>query len=382
MRQRKKLIIFILGSYLPLLFWGNVLVCAQTRETKPKESVTDVKPKESINGTKPKESMIELIEKTKSSKDATEKSKIISEISRTTPSSKEEVKGLLNLAEEGKLPDTALQRSLMQIKDPAFGIIFVEAIKTGSFTTKLISIRVLGNLKYKDAVPDLINIVKTKYSDINEEKLGIAAAFALGEIADERALPVLLDKLGKMYAMEGQIIAKFGNKALPPLLEIIVTSKDDDAKREAYNTIGLIRDKHAIPALWRILREEKDGKLVMATLGALLGTTDKTTEPSYDDVVRYVFDHANTDKILRGKALIIAKEQNNIQFLIDILTKDDDHGRRTSAIIYLGELKAQLAVPALLEALNDRDREIRYRASVALKQITGRNYEWKGSREK
>ncbi len=85
--------------------------------------------------------------------------------------------------------------------------------------------------------------------------LKLDAVAALAETGDERGIPVLLSKLGKLNSQEAQYIAKYGKKVLPQLVEIIKTSKDEQERSEAGNSINMMKDKNAIPDLWKLLKQ-------------------------------------------------------------------------------------------------------------------------------
>ena len=60
--------------------------------------------------------------------------------------------------------------------------------------------------------------------------------------------------------------------------------------------------------------------------------------------------------------------------LVDVLKKHKDFYARLGAATALGEIQSVEAVPALIEALNDRDDLVRTAASEALHRITGQDF--------
>lgn len=325
-----------------------------------------------------------LLNNGEAAKDRQEKIKYATAIGRKSPSNQQEVNQLLDFVDaHGKYSDEDIVRdsagnSLNKITDPAFGPEFAKRVKKGQFRTRLTSIKMVAKLKTKDAVPDLVDMVKG-YSKLKEKLEGhdailrLEAASALGEIGDDRAIPVLLEQLGKMGGYESKALAQFGTKAMPQLLEK-VRGKNGEDKRAAGEAITLIRDKKATPELWKIVKNTQDPARYSA-IYPLLETTDKTTSPTSDEVLDYVINNASQNLQFQAIAISAAQRKKDIPYLIKAFQNQSiDHGQRTAAIIALGELKDIAAVPALEKALEDSDREIRYLAARALKRITGKEY--------
>lgn len=70
------------------------------------------------------------------------------------------------------------------------------------------------------------------------------------------------------------------------------------------------------------------------------------------------------------------RHKNAIPFLVDVLKNDKDGDNRGYVAIILGDIRDPSAIPALEDALNDRNRNVRQLSSRALKKITGKDYEW------
>ena len=205
----------------------------------------------------------DLTRELRAAKDLNEKVKFRDELSRKKPASAEEVEELLKLVDdEDEFVKKGATKAFRDVKDPLLAPVFRKRIKKGKLTERAISIELLGKMKDKESVPDLIDMVKEfDGKDIEKGTIGLSSAYALGEIGDERGIPVLLSKLGKMNAQEAQIIAKFGKKALPQLVEIIKTSKNKEEQREAGNAIGMMKDPDAVPGRSRrrsCLRRDRD----------------------------------------------------------------------------------------------------------------------------
>jgi len=62
--------------------------------------------------------------------------------------------------------------------------------------------------------------------------------------------------------------------------------------------------------------------------------------------------------------------------LVNILRNDENSSNRGYAAAILGDLRDSTAIPALEEALKNRDRNVGIDAAQALQKITGKKYEW------
>lgn len=334
-----------------------------------------------------RKSLRTLVGDAKASTDPKERVRVRMQISAYNPQNVSEVKDLLDVAEAeekgGDIQKDVLG-ALNHVNDPTMGPVFYERMKKKSSDpyVRAVSIGKLGGLKYKEAVPDMIKLVddfdyeKGRLKD--ESVVPLAAFFALGQIGDERAIPAVMRKLGKMGSQDSQVIAKFGNKVLPQLMEKAKTSKDKQEKEAAYVTINAIKDEKAVPTLWSTLKEEKATRLRSACAGALLSTLTDTTTPTRKQLTDYIFQEAQKDTEIFGMgyyAVVLARDNKDTDYLIRVLRDEKSlRNLRTDAIVALGNLKAQSAVPVLEDVLKWPDREFRMEASSALKKITGKEY--------
>lgn len=343
---------------------------------------TAAAPASSLGASNTRKPLKALVSDVKASADPKERVKRRMQLTEYTPQNAADIQELLDVAEsEGKGSD--LQRdvllALKHVKDPSQAPIFIQRMKKkGDPFVRTAAINKLADMKVKDAVPDLMKLVddftyeKRKLTD--ESNVPFAAFYALGEINDERAIPTVLKKLGKMDSQDAQVIAKFGKKVAPQLLDIIRTSNDPAKAREAGNAMGLMTDKELVPEMWRVFHDEKD-KAWYTAMNVLLNLADKTTSPTADEVMDNVVASAKTNPKLAGKVLDVARRRKDIPYLIRTFQDSNVPGNlRTAAINFLGEFKAQSAVPALEEALKSTDRSIQMEAAYALKRITGKDY--------
>ena len=109
--------------------------------------------------------------------------------------------------------------------------------------------RAVGILRGKAAVPDLLEALRTKDTDVLYESL-----IALQKIRDESAAP------------------KF---------EFLLRDLNSKVQIAAIETTGLLRNQGAVPALIEVLNRTKDAKVRRAALGSLAMLPDEKTRPIY-----------------------------------------------------------------------------------------------------
>ena len=336
-----------------------------------------------------------LVGKAKGIKETTEIRKYAAAIASKAPANQNEIDELFTLLDDDLmlfdpkadvLRNSAME-SMRKLSNPTLGAGFVNKIKHGSLSSRWAAVDLVGRLRNKEAVSDLIQLVNghgnwrerakkqsaTKV-EMAEYMISMTAAASLGEIGDERSIPALIKQLGKMEGEEEKALSKFGGKAFPQLLDIVRSSKNTEEKNAAAGAIRRMKDKSIIVAAWKIAQNGKDAARYTA-LNMLLDSADNTTSPTNDQVMDYVVANATQSYAMQAQAISIAKKRKNVDYLIKAFQNQKiDRGWRTGAIVMLGELKDAAAVPALEAALKDSDTEIRELAAISLKQITGNNY--------
>jgi len=348
---------------------------------------TPAAPGDSKAASQPRKSLRTLVSDAKAVKDPKERLKIQMQILEYAPQNAVEVEDLLDVAEAqergGDIQRDVL-RSLQNLKDPTVGPVFYARMKkkSGDPYVRAIAIGELAGLKYKEAVPDMVKLLDDFNYERDKEKedvhVGMAAFFALGGMDDDRAIPAVMRKLGKMGEYGPQVISRFGVKVLPQLLDKAKNSRDEQEKEDAYNAVNGIEDEKAIPTLWQTLQQEKSSRLRSACAGALLSLLSDTTTPTKKQLSDHIFQEAQKDKEIFGMgyyAVVLARQNKDVDYLIRVLRDEKSlRNLRTDSIIALGDLKAQSAVPVLEETLKNPDREIQMRSASALKKITGKDY--------
>jgi len=126
---------------------------------------------------------------------------------------------------------------------------YLKDLKSPNEVTKREAINKTGELKIKEAVPELISLLQKDSGKISAELI-----YALGRIGDNAATESILSKL---------------------------TSDNALIREKAIEALGKIADKKAVPDLVSILeqREGRDDGEVFTAIWALGNIGDRTAEP-------------------------------------------------------------------------------------------------------
>ncbi len=120
-----------------------------------------------------------------------------------------------------------------------------------------VAIRTLGKWRVREAVPRIIPFLRA-----TDERCRIAAANALGEIGDQRAVPHLVEALHDPYftvrRAAGRSLAALGEPAEQALLDALRTARGA-WEREIVRTLGEMKAQRAVGALSERLTADENG---------------------------------------------------------------------------------------------------------------------------
>ncbi|MHA1305538.1 MAG: HEAT repeat domain-containing protein [Candidatus Heimdallarchaeaceae archaeon] len=194
---------------------------------------------------------------------------------------------------------------------------------------------VLATSKLEKVKPELIAALQY-YPSFS---VRVTAANVLGEMGEKavEAIPALFQALSdtkwKVRASVILALGEMGNDAVP-LIIIALFDEEKDLRSMAFN---ILRKKgkltEAIPALLEALKEDEDWQ-IRAWSATALGD-------------------------IREKAVKV------VPALIEAL-KDDERWPRVCAALELGKFRKKTAIPALKEAMMDKDWQIRSHAAISL----------------
>jgi len=238
----------------------------------------------------------------------------------------------------------------------------VEALGDGDRDVRRAACVALGRVGDATAVPALVEALGDGDSDVRR-----ASCEALVRIRDAQAVPALIQALGDgdwyVRRVACEALGAIGDATAVPALVEALRDDDRDVRRVACEALGAIGDATAVPALVEALRDgARDVR--RAACEALGAIGDATAVPALikalgDD------DKGDDDKDVRRLACggigdVIAEFK-----LIQTLGNDSVRSAAYEALVQIGSP----SVPALVEALGDGDRDVRYAACGALGRL-------------
>lgn len=223
----------------------------------------------------------------------------------------------------------------------------------------------LGTPEAKSAVPILIRFLE-------REPFRWGAAQALGLIGDHRAVPVLLSILRNKDVYNPEIVGALARlrarDAVPDLLRILI---DGDDYRAAW-ALGEIGDARAVPVLIEKLSSETACELAVAVIQSLekIGDT-RAAEP-----LRRISADVTAGPAVRGMsrvALVKFEAEDQATVLIEMLSTENHVDVLRAVVNRLGALGDKKAVEPLFRLSQaEQGAHLRTRIIYALRDIGGR----------
>ena len=279
--------------------------------------------------------------------------------------------------------------ALARLKDRRAVGPLIDALQHPHAETRWGAAHALGQLGDAHAVRPLIDVIKSRSPDAPKG----AAIFALGNIGDRRALPILRTASrrtriphGQKFAVEA--IAKILGSAAVDFLVDVLKQKNRETYSQALDAFHRIPPRVILPTLLQLL----DSNLLdLQWLAAealvkiqhpravkfLLEKCDQGSERSMDllgrvrspQVVRHLITQLDGDHAAHAARALPQIGRLATGPLIQVATGQDDSARWW-AVSALGGIQDARAVPTLLQALAG-DEHLREPAAEALSQIGG-----------
>jgi HEAT repeat protein len=233
------------------------------------------------------------------------------------------------------------------------------------------AIRALAALKAKDAVDDLI-----KFSEDSQANkvIRMNAVYALGEIGDPKALPLLVLALymekAHFFQQAQLALVKIGEPAIDLLVKTM-NGESPDAKKitegnveilagaleaNAAQVLGNIRSPLAVEALLKITEkigkwEEETNRLMALTrVFSALGTIGDAR--AIKSIMPYLEKEYWDVRLVCATALNTISDRSVLPEVIKIIEKGGDPRTRTSLIELIGNLGTDEQLPKLKEMAN------------------------------
>ncbi|MCP4695648.1 MAG: NACHT domain-containing protein [Gammaproteobacteria bacterium] len=245
----------------------------------------------------------------------------------------------------------------------------LEAVNSQDAAVRGKAVEALGNLKDPQAVPVLLNLLKTDTQSLVRAK----AAEVLGGFKEPAAVPALLTALqddGAFFVRRraAQALSQIkAPQALPAMLALLKSS-DTTMRWRGVEALGNLKDLGAVPELIEVLRLDGFTSVRWRAAEALGNLNDPASVPALLNALKH-----DADVTVRGRtaeALGHFKPIEVLAALLDALKNGALPTVRWRTAEALGNLKDTHAVPALLRALKeDMDNAVRWSAAEALGRI-------------
>ncbi|MFH0878771.1 MAG: HEAT repeat domain-containing protein [Lentisphaerota bacterium] len=236
-------------------------------------------------------------------------------------------------------------RNVLRVKkDPGVIDPLIASLNDENTDVRSNAAEALGELKDPRAVEPLTQLLR-------DPSLSRAAAWALGEIKDSRAVPSLIQSLGSenqgIRENAASALSHIGAVAVEPMMASLKTGSAEARQSGAW-ALGEIKDHRAMPLLMELLKDED--MLVRAKALEALGSI--ASPLSYDAIHSMTRDGKPLVRAKAIQALALLHNPESTKTMIEAL-HDDNNFVRESAAEALGDLGNPRAIEPLIEALAD-----------------------------
>jgi HEAT repeat protein len=210
----------------------------------------------------------------------------------------------------------------------------------------------------------------TNYEDESDGFVGLLPRIleALGDLRDARAVPFLTGFFGKNHwllrLVAAKSLVKIGEPAVESLLEIAKHSRDLDARCRAVEALGQIGSSLAVRPLVELL-DDGEGPLqseVIKALGRIGG-------PASIEALVQILNGRDALMYFKVSTALVRIGRPALPGLIRLLKEHPNPDARRCAAAALGQIGDASAVPALIDALTDKNSLVRKAATDALGQL-------------
>jgi HEAT repeat protein/energy-coupling factor transporter ATP-binding protein EcfA2 len=308
-------------------------------------------------------------------------------------------------------------KALGNIKSEKVVQLIIDALKDEDADVRSYAACILGEMDSEKAVQPLIDALDDENKDVRQE-----AAEALGEIQSEKAVIPLINAIKdknenkEVRSKASSALQRINNDIAEQLLIELLNDENEDlyVRWDAVRALGDIESEKAVLLLVKALKDKDLGNIasivlnnfesettvqllinelniedlnsrhiIVQTLANICSSLFKEADSfSYcsefkkksESVVQLLIDASkNEDRnVRRGITEVLLQIQYEIppvqQLLINAL-KDKDEELRVNAAFALSHIKSEAAVQSLIGALKDKSEFVRYAAASSLGQI-------------
>jgi HEAT repeat protein len=226
-----------------------------------------------------------------------------------------------------------------------------------------------------DAVEPLIAVVKDWTG--RPAELRVVCVDILGEIKDDRAVPVIISTLTEnrmtMRYNAARALGNIGDKKAAPALIKLLDDKEWQVRFYAVEALGKIGDKSAVNPIADIMTKDANKEVRLAAIKSLDQVDGKN---QYKSVIECFSD---PEPNIRSYAVELSAKWNieeALPLITSMLKDDRSNVVRASCAHALGVYKNFASVPSLIQALSDNYKDVRIYALESLKEISGQNYNY------
>jgi len=240
---------------------------------------------------------------------------------------------------------------------------------SGSAGSRRYTLRALGRLKYKAALPHMLRLL-----DHHDDSVRDAVLQAVGAMGDKTATP----KLMRMYETELQgwrrrqlvnPIARLLRNDAAEFLREAIRDDHEAVRRAALDAANAyLKDDDKFKLYLRIIKEE-DNDAVRET--AISSLSESQATKALDALVQVLKHGGRRSRSAAASTLGRVKSLRAAKALINAYAKEEDTRVRQRIVSSLGRVRDARAVPLLKKALTSTDAQMRSVALTALVRFPG-----------
>jgi HEAT repeat protein len=273
---------------------------------------------------------------------------------------------LESLGKMGPAASSAVQTLIEMLEDESRSDFWIHSIRL---------VEALGNIGSDQAIPALTKVLLEDFSDGDR----MEAAKALGNIGSEQAIPALIKALGDEWLpvrhSAAHALGDIGPSEDPTIfsqeisaLTKLLEHERDSMKHSLAEILGDMGSEQAIPALAKTLLNASLSSNTRRAAAVAIGEIGSPSPQAVSALIKALEDDEWVREAAVYSLLVIGAEvpSSTVPVLVGLL--EDDWRTRRDAILVLGEMgpAAGPAVPALTEALGDRNNVVKAAAAYAL----------------